>query len=222
MICPCCQPENINDLDNTFTLRRAKKEGQAYLKNGLSKRADKLIAFLHQLPNESRTTLDIGCGVGGVHQELLRQGLIESAIGIDASSAYLQIAGQNAGILHINDQTEYHHLDFAQNADQFNRANVVILDRVICCYPHLEQLLGEAANRAQDFLAISYPIDNQISRFAVKIADFFLRLTGSGYHPFVHPEPQIMGIAANAGMQLAHSDQHLFWQIRVFSRVNPL
>ena len=218
MICPCCQPENVNDLDNTFTEKRAFKDAESYLKKGLSQRAKKLIAYFVQPSTEPFTVLEVGCGAGAVHQQLLRDGTAESVVGVDASSAYLQAAGQNAKKLGLSERVRYEHLDFAQSAEQFDEADVVILDRVICCYPHLAQLLGASAERAKRFLAISYPINNFASRLGGKIADLFLNLMGSGYHPYVHPEREVLAVTENAGMKLVHSDRYFFWQIQVFVR----
>ncbi len=94
MICPCCPPENINDLDNTFNKRMVQKDATSYLEKGLPARARKLISHFKGQSNLS--VLDIGCGTGSVHQDLLRHGVAETAVGVDASSASLEAASNNS------------------------------------------------------------------------------------------------------------------------------
>jgi magnesium-protoporphyrin O-methyltransferase len=218
MVCPCCPPENINDLDSTFNEERARGDAKKYLKKGLPKRAQKLIAYWGGKRDSPLSVLDIGCGAGGVHHELLKRGIADQVTGVDASSAYLAAAGENAGILHLTDQVAYHQRDFAQFPHEFETADLVVLDRVICCYPHLQKLLGAAADRAGKFLVLSYPVDTWYMRLLIGVADFFLKWQGSGYHPYVHEEGQVLAVLENAGMSPVHLDHHIIWRIRVFAR----
>src|SRR5215510_13726819 len=107
MTCPCCSPRNINDLDNTFDAANARKDARRYLKKGLDKRTRKLIAYLLAHCREPVGVLDIGCGAGGAHQELLRQGIADRAVGVDASSAYLAAAKTNVAQLNLSDRVVY-------------------------------------------------------------------------------------------------------------------
>lgn len=219
MHCSCCGPENINDLDNTFGAERARKDAKRYLKKGLDGRAKKLIAHLLGKPdNGSYTVLDIGCGAGGLHHELLRQGVARHVTGVDAASAFLEAAKTNANALNLSDAVTYHHRDFAQQHDDIDPADIVTLDRVICCYPHLEQLLGAAAQRASHYLVLSFPVESWWLRLAFRLVDGLLTLFGSGYHPYVHPHAEVVEIARQAGLQPVHRDRSNIWQIMVFER----
>lgn len=215
--CPCCPPEDVNDLDNTFGAELANKDAKKYLKKGLSKRGRKLIAHLAQL-TEPVSVLDIGCGAGAVHHELLRQGIAESVVGVDASSAYLNAAGENAKALGLTERASYFRRDFAQFADEFEAADVVIMDRVVCCYPHLEQLLGQAAQRTGRFLAISLPLDGWWIRPIFAGIDWVLTLFKSKYHPYLHPHLEVLAIANAAGLAPVHVDRSGIWRIFVFGR----
>lgn len=218
MNCSCCPPDNINDLDNTFNRDRAEGDARDYLKKGLSKRGRKLIRYL--LANNERplTVLDIGCGAGGAHHELLRQGIAGQVVGVDASSAYLAAARANAATLGLSETTHYQQADFALQSDAFAPADLVMMDRVICCYPHLKQLLGAAAAHAQRYLALSYPLDRWWLRLPLRVVDFGITLFGSRYHPYIHPHADILAIASAAGLRPVHQDRSGLWQITVFSR----
>jgi magnesium-protoporphyrin O-methyltransferase len=218
MSCPCCPPRNINDLDNTFDAAQARKDARRYLKKGLEKRTRKLIAYLLTHRREPLTVLDIGCGAGGAHQELLRQGVADRAVGVDASSAYLAAARANAAQLNLSDRVIYEQQDFAQAASSFAPADVVLMDRVICCYPHLAELLGAAAQHAERYLSLSFPRDEWWTRLPYHVADFFQTLFRSKYRFYLHPHAQVVSLAQAAGLQLVHSDHHIIWQILVFAR----
>lgn len=220
MNCSCCGPENINDLDNTFTTKRAQKEARGYLKKGLARRSQKLVAHVEgRLPPDA-TMLEIGCGAGGLHHELLRRDVVREAVGVDASSGYLAAARENAQKLGLSEAVTYHQRDFAQFAHEFMPADLVVMDRVICCYPHLEQLLGQAAQHSKRFLAISFPFHEWWMRWPFKVIDTMLTLTGSQYHPYLHPLSGIVAVAKEAGLKPVHRDRHHFlWRIMVFERV---
>ena len=218
MNCSCCPPGNINDLDKTFNAARATADARDYFKQGLGKRGRKLIHYLLAAGGRPFTVLDVGCGAGAVHHELLRQGAAGQVVGVDASSAFLAAAGANAATLGLADATRYHHADFALQADAFEPADLVLMDRVICCYPHLQQLLGAAAEHTRRYLALTFPLDHWWVRLPVWLMDRFLTLFGSGYHPYVHPHTDIVAIAQAAGLQPVHQGRSGVWQIMVFAR----
>lgn len=218
MSCPCCSPRNINDLDNTFDAANARRDARRYLKKGLDKRARKLIAYLLAHARQPVGVLDIGCGAGGAHQELLRQGIANRAVGVDASSAYLEAARANAAQLNLSERVVYERQDFALTAASFAPAEVVLMDRVICCYPYLAELLGAAARHTQRYLCLSFPRDEWWTRLPYRLYDLFQALFRSKYRFYLHPYPQIIALAEAAGLRLVHTDHIGLWQILVFAR----
>lgn len=222
MNCSCCPPENINDLENTFNAKRAEADAQRYLKKGLDTRGRKLIAHLITHYSEPFSVLDIGCGAGGVHHELLRRGVAAQVVGVDVSSAYLAEARKNAAQLNLIEAVTYQRADFAQTPEPFAPADVVIMDRVICCYPYLQQLLGAAAVRAERFLALSFPVEAWWVRAPFFLADLLLRLFRSGYHPYLHPHAEIVATAQASGLEPVYHGRSGIWQIMVFARQRPV
>lgn len=218
MNCSGCSPGQVNNLDQTFDAKTARDDAKRYLKKGLDKRERKLIAYLLTHSPEPVTVLDIGCGAGGVHHELLRRGAASHVVGVDASSAYVAAAQDNAAQLGLTEAVTYMHQDFAQMAETFAPVDVVIMDRVICCYPYLAQLLGPAAQRAQHYLALSFPIEAWWFRLGFRLIDVVLTLFRSRYHPYLHPHAEIVAIAQAAGFLPVHHDRVGWWQIMIFAR----
>ena len=137
MPCPCCQPPDIDGIESFFDSARAQTEADAYLRAGLDARSARLIDYLLRNAGGALRLLDIGGGVGGVHYELLRRGAAQSAVAVEASSAYIDAARSIGRELGLDDRVNYLHADFARSADAIDGADAVVLDRVICCYPRL-------------------------------------------------------------------------------------
>jgi hypothetical protein len=73
--------------------------------------------------------------------------------------------------------------DFAAIAATLCDADVVTLDRVICCYPDAEALLRGAAGRARRLLAFTYPRDRWYMRVSTALQNFWRRLRGNEFRP---------------------------------------
>ena len=139
--------------------------------------------------------LEIGSGAGGVHYELLRRGLAASAVAVDASSAYIAAARSVGERLGLDSRVHYVHGDFTAAADTISPADAVILDRVICCYPNLNDLLGASAAKAERFLALSYPREKWWVRLAFNLYNLSLRLKRINFRTYLHRHSDVHSIA---------------------------
>jgi ubiquinone/menaquinone biosynthesis C-methylase UbiE len=101
------------------------------------------------------TLLDVGGGVGALSFELLDRGIARAVV-VDASSAYLTVASEEAARTGRSN-ADFVHGDFVSASDELGPADVVTLDRVVCCYPFYQPLLDQALRRAKRVLAFSYP-----------------------------------------------------------------
>jgi magnesium-protoporphyrin O-methyltransferase len=214
----CCQAGDVNALEQTFDQPRAAADARDYRDHGLNRRDRRLLSLLASHRNGPATVLEIGCGAGAFHQELLRRGLALKVTAVDASSAYLQAAKENATTFGLTDRVTYHHADFARSADAFASADVVVMNRVICCYPDLAALLVPGAERAGTLLLITVPLDNWWLRLPFWMVDAALTLFGSGYHPYIHRHRDIVAIARAGGLELAQMARHGLWRILLFDR----
>lgn len=219
MPCTCCEPPELGDYEGMFDTEWASREADAYVRNGLETRAERLIAYLLEHCSRPLHVLDIGSGAGGVHHELLRRGLAGSAVAVEASSAYIAAARQIGKRLGQESKVHYVHGDFTAAAAAVSSADAVILDRVICCYPHLGQLLGASAGKAERYLALSYPRERWWVRLAFGLFNLYLKVKRKDFRTFVHPHKEVHSIAARAGLKQVHAETEGFWQITVFERV---
>ena len=186
MPCTCCEPPDLGDVEGVFNSERASGEAGAYLRHGLEARAERLIAYLVENCAGPLRVLEIGSGAGGVHYELLRRGLAASAVGVEASSAYIDAAQSIGERLNLRGQVQYVHGDFTVAADEISSADAVILDRVICCYPHLDELLDASASKAERYLALSYPREKWWVRLAFGLYNLSLKLKRKRFRTYLH------------------------------------
>jgi len=176
-----------------------------------------LISTLVKMGVDGLTLLDIGGGIGAVQLALLSAGAT-GATSVEASAAYLEIARQEAERAGLDRRISYVHGDFVSLASQIPQADIVTLDRVICCYDDAEALVSLSAVRARKFYGLVYPR----SVWWVKIALFFenlgYRLRGSPFRAFVHPTELVDRLVRSAGLKEIHRQHTFAWQVVIYQR----
>jgi magnesium-protoporphyrin O-methyltransferase len=212
MTCPHCQ-----DVENMFDAGTAERDLRDYRRHGPGKTARLLIEALKAFGIEGSTLLDIGGGVGVIQHELLKSGA-SSATHVDASSAYLQVARQEAERQGHADRVHQFHGDFVALAPQIPQADIVTLEKVICCYPDMQALVGLSSARAGKLYGVVFPRDNWLMRIGGRIANLFLRLQRSAFRIFVHPTEQVDAVARQNGLERRYHRKTLIWQVMVYTR----
>lgn len=173
-------------LQEIFTERVSKHDADKYERRGLDVRARRLLRGLEQKTGlKGRTTLEIGIGTGGFTIEMLRRGAT-SAVGVDAVAGQLEQARRLAQAQGVADRLELKNADMTQVSEQIAPADVVVLDRVVCCYPDWSALLGAAAAHARSALALSYPRYAWYTRLWVAGANLFMRLLRRSFRLYLH------------------------------------
>jgi magnesium-protoporphyrin O-methyltransferase len=159
--------------------------------------------------------LDVGAGIGGLTFELLRLG-VERAVAVDASSAYLAAAREEAVRLGHAQAVQFVHGDFLAVAQDLPAAPVVTLDRVICCYPYYQPMLEEALRHAERCLALSYPRERWYVRLGMAAENGFRSLAGSPFRTFVHPVAAMEQVIRNSGFSLASRRHTWAWSVDIY------
>lgn len=167
-------------LNEIFTERVSRHDARKFRRRGLDARARQLVRALQQRVGlQGRSTLEVGIGTGGLTVEMLRRGATR-AVGVDAMPNQLAHARQLAEEFGVANRLELQQGDFTAISDQVASADVVVLDRVVCCYPDWQSLLSAAAARAQAAIALAYPREAWYTRLWIKSANigmFLLRRT---------------------------------------------
>ncbi len=207
----CCS----QDFDGLFDSVEAQHDLDAYHATGPPAASRRLIALLAAEGIVGATVIDVGAGVGVVHLELLATGAA-SAVDVDASHAFLQVAAEEAQRQDRSAQVEHHYGDFVQIAPSIARADVVTLDRVICCYPRVTELLGAAAGRARRLIGIVHPVDTWWSRSGAAVFNAISDLFRRRHHFYVHRLRTVDSVLATGGFEPLARQRAGFWEVSVY------
>jgi len=201
----CCDDEGYQSV---FNGRFARRVARRYGKRGLNPTAQRIVDFATDQGIEGATVLEIGGGVGEIQVELLRRGA-EHVTNLEISHNYEEEAGRLLERSGMADRVTRRFLDIAQSPEQVEPADVVVLHRVVCCYPDYKALLSAAAGHARRMLVYSHPADMVLNRAAIGTENLLRRLQGNAFRAFVHP-PEAM-VAAAEGQGLTTSLRHQDW-----------
>jgi magnesium-protoporphyrin O-methyltransferase len=188
-----------------------------YRRRGLDPTARKLVAFLERQGIEGAAVLEIGGGVGEIHLELLRRGA-ERAVNLELSPAYDADAARLAAEAGVQGRIERRMHDIAVDPDAIAPADVVVLHRVVCCYPDYERLLGAAAAHARRLLVFSHPRRNLLSRLIVGVENLGFRLARREFRVFAHPPAAMLAALREHGLEPRFADRGFAWEAHGLSR----
>ncbi len=210
----CCQCQGIEDL---FNEKKATKELAQYRQKGPDKTTRLMVEALKAEGIQGDSLLDIGGGVGAVQHELLNAGL-RNATDIDASYAYLTAARTEAQRLGLEDRISFQHGNFVELAGQVPPADVITLDRVICCYPDMEKLVGLSAARAKKLYGLVYPRDGWWMKIGVAVLNLLFWLQRKPFRSFVHSTKAVDALVRSSGLKRRFYSRTFFWQVVVYAR----
>ena len=161
--------------------------------------------------------LEIGGGVGALEIELLRGGA-ERATNVELSPAYEEEAASLLREAGLEGRVERRVLDFAMKHGDVPAADVVVMHRVVCCYPDVDALVGPAAAKARRALALTFPRDTWWMRVGVWSANLWMRISGRAFRSYVHDPARIFAAAAAHGLAQTRTHHGLIWQLAAFER----
>jgi len=210
MVCSQCQ-----GIEKFFDRREADRKLRSYRKSGPAKSTRILIDAIKEHSVDGKTLLDIGGGVGVVQHELLKAGVAEATC-VDASTAYIDAASEEATRQGHGDRVTFLHGDFIDVAPSLQPAHIVALDRVICCYHDVERLVGLSSSLATEVYGLVYPRGNWALKAGFRLFNIFLWLRRSPFRIFIHPDSVIDAVVRSNGLQRRFYRTTLLWQVVVY------
>jgi hypothetical protein len=214
---PGCDPSCGCSAGNEFGEEKAQRKLRQYRRSGSSRTTAWLIDGLRADGIEGWTVLDIGAGVGAVHQDLLAMGA-SSAIDVDGSAAYVAVARVEADRRGTADRVRHEIGDFVMLESEIEPTDIVALDRVICCYPDMEALVGRSVAHARRRYGLVYPRDAWWIRAGGTVLNGFVRLIRQPFRAYVHRTAAVDAIVRAAGFTPRLHRSNLFWQVVVYDR----
>ena len=214
----CCEREGqCRGIENRFDKDAGARKLQSYLRSGPDRTTRILVDALRAEGVADATLLDIGGGIGAIQLELLASGL-RSATDVDAASGYITVARKEAERRGYSGRVTYRHGDFVALADEVEPADIVTLDRVICCYNDMPALVGASVIKARRLYGVVYPRDDWWVRLSLAAENFSEWIRRSTFRAFVHPNRAVEGILHSAGFERRFFQRGAIWQVVVYGR----
>ncbi len=195
-----------------FTDRFARRAARRYRKRGLTKASRAIVTFLTEQGIAGASILEIGGGVGQLQVELLRRGATH-ATNLEISTNYEPEAEALLESSGMRGRVDRRFLDIAQAPDEVEPTDVVVLHRVVCCYPDYERLLAAAGGKAQRLLVFSHPPQNLATKAAVWWENTWRRVKGDSFRTFAHPPAAMMEVLAETGLHPTYRWRGFAWNV---------
>src|SRR5215216_5998039 len=211
----CCEPRGYNEI---FRPRFARHLASRYRKRGLDKTAARMVGYLADRGIDGASVLEIGGGVGDIQLELLGKGASRTTNLelVDAYEAHASDLAESAG---MRERMIRRQVDIAATPDEVEAHDIVVLHRVVCCYPDYERLLTAAADHAKRLLVFSHPPRNWLTRTLTRLQGIGFRVVGKSFRTFAHPPAAMVAVAEGRGMRTDYTYRGSVWQVVGLARV---
>ncbi len=214
VVSSCCDPAAYQA---TFGERFARRMARRYRKRGLDRTQQRMLGFLTERGLDGATILEIGGGVGELQIELMRRGAA-SATNLEISTHYEEEARRLLDEAGLEGRATRRMLDIATAPDDVEDADVVVLHRVVCCYPDYERLLAAAGSHARQLLVFSYPPRNLVTRLALGVETLAQRLRRNDFRGYVHPPQAMVAVLRDQGLTPRFHHHSTAWDVAGFER----
>lgn len=201
----CC----ASDYRRFFNRKFAAADLRRYRRRGLSKTERDLLALAGDVRDAS--VLEAGGGIGALQLELLEAGAAR-ATNVELSAGYEEAAAELFGGRDVERRVG----DFV--GDEAAPHDIVVMHRVVCCYPDVDALVGKGAASAERLLLLTYPRERWFIRVGLRAVNAFLALRRCGFRTYVHPVARIVAAADAQGLRLEKRVTHTLWESAAFSR----
>jgi hypothetical protein len=206
-ISSCCQ----TDYRRFFNRRFADRDLRRYRRRGLNATQRDLVDLCGDVRGDS--VLEVGGGIGALQLELLEAGATR-ATNVELSSGYEDAARELFG---GRDDAERVVADFV--LAELPEHDVVVMHRVVCCYPDADALVGAASSHARRVLALTLPQQRRWIGWGLGAANAWMWLRRCGFRAYQHPVDQVEAAAAAHGLRLERRvPRGLVWESILFSR----
>ena len=163
------------------------------------------------------TLLDIGGGIGVIDHELLRAGASRAVL-VEASPEYLEAARGAAREAGMEDRMAVAAGDFVRHAAGFAEADIVTLDRVVCCYPDADALVSASAAKARRLYGLVLPRDRWYVRLAIRLDNLRYRFRRHGYRAHAHSHAGIDALTRAQGLRVRSEAFTALWRVVLYRR----
>ncbi|MGH3134281.1 MAG: class I SAM-dependent methyltransferase [Gaiellaceae bacterium] len=195
----------------------ARRSLERYRKKGLDGVERRMVDAVSAVGLEGARVLEIGGGIGTLQSELLDRGAERGEV-VELVAAYESYAHELAREKGLEERTLFRVADVLEAPDTVEPADIVLMNRVVCCTPDGVELAGHAARLARSTLALSFPRDVFWVRMGLRLVNAGLRLFGRSFRVFLHPPAALAAAAEAEGLRPAGSGRGAMWEFAAFRR----
>jgi Methyltransferase domain len=210
----CCRSGPCEEM---FSPRVARRSLRRYRERGLDELERAMVTAGGAGGLGGARVLEIGGGIGALQAELLEAGA-ESGEIVELVPAWEPYARELAREKGLEQRVEFRIADLIEEPGAVGSADVVVLNRVVCCSPDGVRLAGVAATLARRTLVLSFPRDRFLVRVGLGLVNGVMRALGRSYRTFVHPRAALVAAAEGEGLALAEADRGFLWEFVAMRR----
>jgi len=210
----CCRSGACEQM---FSPRTARRSLERYRSKGLDEIERRIVASAKEAGVQGARVLEIGGGIGVIQAELLQVGAATGEI-VELVVAYEPYARELASDKGLSDRVTFRVVDLVEDPDDVEPADVVVLNRVVCCSPDGIELTGIAGRLARRTLVLSYPRDVVWVRLGVGLIDLGQRLFGRSFRAFVHSPAKLRAAVEEQGLRATDLGRTAFWEYSTLER----
>ena len=204
----CCSARGC---DEFFSESVARRDADRYRRAGIDDGARRVVDFVRGHGIEGSSVLEVGGGVGAIQLELLRAGAAR-AENVELSAAYEPYAAELLQAAGLQERVERRLLDFAEQGDEVQPADVVVLHKVVCCYPDYEALVGAAAVHAKRQLALTFPRESWLTKLGLGVVNLIERVRRKTFRVYVHSPAAMIAVARSHGLEPTVRHRGRLWE----------
>jgi magnesium-protoporphyrin O-methyltransferase len=205
----CCDPDGY---EAVFSDRFARRQARRYRRRGLNGTEARIVGFLADRGLEGASVLEIGGGVGEIQVELLRHGA-SHVTNTEISPNYEEEAAALLETAGLQGRVTRRMVDVATAPDDVAEADVVVLHRVVCCYPDYERLLSAAGSHARRMLVFSHPSPHPVTRAVMGWDNLVRRVRGNDFRSFIHPPQAMVDTLRAQGLTATYRHRGWSWHV---------
>lgn len=199
-----------------FDRDSATSQAQRYRERGLRGTARVMLNLLRTRGIEGDRVLEFGGGVGGLSLELVKAGAA-SAVNVELSASYREAASALALEAGLEGRVELRAGNAIDLAAEIGIADIVLMNRVVCCYPDGNELMDAAIAGATKLLVVSFPSIHPGSRLVFGVDNWLRARRGSEFRTFVHPRSTFARPEAAGFKEIYHRNRPI-WSVRGWER----
>jgi magnesium-protoporphyrin O-methyltransferase len=112
----------------------------------------------------------------------------------------------------------YHYGNFVDLAANIQPADIVTLERVICCYHDMPTLVELSAARAVKLYGLVYPRNTWWIKLGSSLGNFLFWLRRTPFRMFIHSTEAVEAIIQANGLKRCFYQTNWLWQVVVYTR----